>query len=104
MKVFADEFTSEISGTYGGPCESPFVLKHNGKYYLFIGPYGGYNVSYSDTAVYESDDPLSFDPANIVGRIPSHASEIIDIDGELYITHCGWGKGGVYLARLHFEE
>lgn len=97
-------FVSSLTGTFAGPCESPFVVKRNDKYYLFIGPFGGYGVSYCDTAVYESENPFDFSESNLVGRIPSHASEIIELDGQLYITHCGWGKGGVYLAPLFFEE
>lgn len=95
-------FTSDIIGTFAGPCESPFVEKVNDTYFLFIGPFGGYDVSYCDTAVYASKDPFAFG-GEPVGRIPSHASEVLTIDGKYYITHCGWGEGGVYLAPLHFE-
>lgn len=97
-------FTSSLSGTYAGPCESPFVLKVADTYYLFIGPFGGYNVSYCDTAVYASRDPLHFTEDMLVGHIPAHASEVIRIENDYYITHCGWGRGGVYLAPLYFEE
>ncbi len=97
-------FVSSLSGTCGGPCESPFVKEYRGKYYLFIGPFGGYGNAYSSTAVYESANPFAFPEENLVGRIPSHAAEIIETDGMLYITHCGWGQGGVYLAPLFFEE
>ena len=97
-------FISDMSGTCGGPCESPFVIKYKDKYLLFIGPYGAYSGDYNDTAVYVSDDPLYFSKENIVGRIPSHAAEIMEINGNLYITRCGWGEGGVYLAPLYIEE
>lgn len=97
-------FISELSGTFAGDCESPFIEKVGDTYYLFIGPFGGYGVSYCDTAVYASKDPFCFNSDALVGRIQSHASEIIKIDGKLYITHCGWGQGGVYLAPLHFED
>ncbi len=96
-------FESDISGTWGGPCESPFVEKVGDTYFLFIGPYGGYKASYCDTAVYASRDPFKFS-GEPVGRIAAHASEIIKLNGEYYITHCGWGKGGVFLAPLHFEK
>ena len=95
-------FTSGISGTYGGPCESPFVEKVGELYFLFIGPWGGYGNGYCDTAVYVSDDPFSFG-GEPVGRIPAHAAEVLPVNGAYYITHCGWGQGGVYLAPLHFE-
>ena len=95
-------YTSEISGTYGGPCESPFVEKVGDVYFLFIGPHGGYHAAYSDTAVYASRDPFCFG-GEPVGQIASHASEVIRIGERHYITHCGWGQGGVYLAPLYFE-
>lgn len=96
-------FTSSIVGTFGGPCESPFVEKVGDMYYLFIGPFGGYDVAYVDTAVYASSDPFHFSEDQLVGHIASHAAEIIHVDGKPYITHCGWGEGGVYIAPLYFE-
>ena len=98
-------FTSPIVGTYGGPCESPFVEKVNDTYFLFIGSYTGnlgYCGNYSDTAVYASKDPFSFG-GEPVGRIMSHAAEVLKTNGEYYITHCGWRQGGVYLAPLYFD-
>lgn len=95
-------FTSPLSGTYGGPCESPFVEKIGDTYFLFIGPLGGYDASYSKTAVYASSDPFRFG-GEPIAVIPSHASEILHVDGSLYLTHCGWGQGGVYLAKLHID-
>jgi hypothetical protein len=96
-------YRSEIIGTHGGPCESPFVEKVGDAYYLFIGPHNGYGGGYSNTAVYRSLDPFSFG-GEPVGIIPSHAAEIVKIDGEYYITHCGWGQGGVYLAKLNINR
>ena len=95
-------FVSDICGTYGGPCESPFVEKVNDTYFLFIGPYSGYDASYSNTAVYASRDPVCFG-GEPVGNIPAHASEVLKINGSYYITHCGWGQGGVYMAPLYFD-
>ncbi len=91
-------FTSEVSGTFGGPCESPFVEEIDGTYFLFIGPL----KEYSDTAVYESTDPFDFG-GEPVGRIPAHAAEIVHVGEKRYITRCGWGEGGVYLAELMIE-
>lgn len=96
-------FTSSLCGTFAGPCESPFVEKVGDTYFLFIGPLGGYGKAYCDTAVYASKDPYSFSEDALVGRIPSHAAEVLKIGEKYYITHCGWGQGGVYLAELHFE-
>lgn len=96
-------FTSSIVGTFAGPCESPFVEKVGDTYFLFIGPFGGYDVAYCDTAVYASKNPCAFTEDDLVGRIPFHACEVLQVNGKYYVTHCGWGEGGVYLAPLHFE-
>ncbi len=92
-------FIDKACGTFGGPCESPFVVKINDLYFLFIGP----RTSYSDTDVFVSRDPFDFSAENKVGNIKSHAAEIINVNGDYYITRCGWGEGGVYIAPLTFE-
>jgi len=93
-------FTHTQEGTYGGPCESPFVVYEHGHYFLFIGPCDSYN----DTHVYVSDDPFSFSMDNEVGVIPSHAAEvIIDSAGKYYVTRAGWGEGGLFIAPLFFH-
>ncbi len=94
-------FVDPSIGTFGGPCESPFVVYEQEHYFLFIGPRNGYN----GTEVFMSDDPFNFRIENCVGKIPSHAAEVvIDDNGEYYITRCGWGEGGVYIAKLHFDR
>ncbi len=94
-------FTDPHIGTFGGPCESPFVIFEGGKYYLFIGPREGYN----STHVFESDDPFSFSIENKVGDLPAHAAEVVrDENGEYYTTRAGWGEGGVYIAKLNFND
>jgi predicted GH43/DUF377 family glycosyl hydrolase len=87
-------------GTYGGPTESPFVVARNEKYYLFVCTNHGYN----ETAVYESNTPLHWDAANLVGKFPAHAAEVIQTpDGKWFVSRAGWGQGGVYLAELAWE-
>lgn len=110
-------YTDEYSGTGGGPCESPFVIERSGKFYLFIGPdwdtlmkryaeTGRYSwAGYRGTRVLESDDPLHFDASNQVGFLNAHAAEVIlDEDGREWVSHCGWGQGGVYLAPLEWHD
>jgi hypothetical protein len=110
-------YTDACQGTYGGPTESPFVVRRGGRYYLFIGPdwqglmdsfarTGRYDrASYRRTRVLVSDDPLRFEAADQVGTIDAHAAEVVtDERGETWISHCGWGQGGVFLARLHWDE
>jgi beta-xylosidase len=84
-------------GTFGGPTESPFVVEHNGCYYLLVCT----NDPYNDTAVYTSHDPFSWDANRRVGSVPAHAAEVIATqDGETYLSRAGWGQGGLYLAKV----
>jgi arabinan endo-1,5-alpha-L-arabinosidase len=85
-------------GTGAGPTESPFVVARDEGYYLLIGP----REDYVSTTVYFSRDPLAFqDPP--IAEIEAHAPEIVrDLDGSEYITHAGWGQGGVFLAPLRW--
>ena len=93
QEVFRDP---EI-GTYGGPTESPFVVSYKNKYYLFVCTNHGYN----ETAVYAADTPFHWEVANLVGRFPAHAAEVIQTpDGKWFVSRAGWGQGGVYLAEL----
>lgn len=90
-------FTDPTTGTYAGPTESPFVVARGNDYYLFIGPREGY----SNTAVFHSKDPFSFDPNNVVHRFESHAAEVVqDTDGTFYASHAGWQQGGVHLTPI----
>lgn len=94
-------YTSPLRGTFGGPTESPFVVARNDRYYLFCGS----TPEYADTSVFISDDPLLFEHPRKVGHIKAHALEVVtDDDGRDYVTHCGWGQGGVYLAPLHWDD
>jgi len=94
-------FVHERSGTYGGPTESPFVVRRGDFYYLFAGAVNGYKGQ----AVYRSDDPFHWDMAQQCGLIDAHASEIVqDESGAWHISHCGWGQGGLHLAPLHWDD
>jgi beta-fructofuranosidase len=110
-------FRDELSGTGGGPCESPFVFEHGGRFHLLIGPdYGGLiatleqtgrvdPATYRRTRVLRSDDPLSFSIEQQIGTIDAHAAEVVvDEDGGWWVSHCGWGQGGVYLAPWHWPD
>jgi beta-fructofuranosidase len=110
-------YTDPCTGTLGGPTESPFVVARGRPYNLFIGPdweglvrskerTGRYDWKhYRGTRVLESDDPFHFTLAGQVGFLDSHASEVIvDEGGATWVSHCGWGQGGVHLAPLHWQE
>ncbi|MEU8899109.1 family 43 glycosylhydrolase [Nocardia sp. NPDC048505] len=91
-------FTDPSSGTEAGNTESPFVVPHNGSWYLFIGP----RPSYVGTDVFRSDSPFRFRIGDKVGHIRSHAAELVHDADRWWITSAGWGQGGVHLAPLSF--
>jgi beta-xylosidase len=106
-------YQDPMSGTGAGPTESPFVLERDGRWYLFIGPdWEGLTRSFEETGRYDlacyrrtrvlvSDDPRAFSLDGLVGTIDSHAAEVVtDEQGQTWVTHCGWGQGGVWLAPL----
>ena len=93
-------YIDPVSGTYGGPAESPFVVYEGGYYFLFIGSRNSYN----DTHVFVSENPFHFEYENEVGCVESHALEVVTgLDGKYYVTRAGWGEGGLYIAPLHFD-
>ena len=106
-------YTDAMSGTGAGPTESPFVVERDERWYLFIGPdyealmrshaeTGRYDrAAYRRTRVIASDDPLRFELSGIVGTIDAHAAEVVvDEDGRWWVSHCGWGQRGVWLAPV----
>lgn len=94
-------FTDPAVGTYGGPTESPFVVRRGDRFYLFIGPRQGYD----GTDVFVSDDPFQWKIDSKVGHLKAHAAEVVrDGKGKWYISRCGWGRGGVYLAPLTWKD
>lgn len=90
-------FTHPRKGSFGGPTESPFVLRRGDNYYMFLCD-GGH------TDVYVSKDPLSFKYEDMIAEIHDcRASEIIrDNDGQFYISSVGWfgGNYGMKIAPL----
>jgi beta-fructofuranosidase len=91
-------FTHPREGTFGGPTESPFVVRRGQSFYLFACDGGTINV-------YLSQDPFHWENTNQVGTIYAHASEIIrDLDGAWYISHAGWEQGGLSLAPLLWRD
>lgn len=94
-------YTDPGVGTWGGNTESPQVIRRGKYYYLFIGP----GDSYVNTTIYRSTDPFKWEYDANVPIIKSHAVEVVrDIDGSWYVSHCGWGQGGVYLAPLKWND
>ncbi len=100
-----------------GAMESPYVVKKDGMFYLFI-TYTNCSVeTYSDTLVFCSEDPRSFGKYNGEGegtkpitKLHAHAPEILQENGKYYITTCGWRtkplphEGAVSIAELSWKE
>lgn len=94
-------FTDPSVGTWGGPTESPTVVRRGKTYYLFIGP----RNDYRGTCIYKSNHPFHWDIKDLAGHVNAHAAEVVrDSQGKWYISHCGWGQGGVYLAPLYWND
>jgi len=102
-----------------GATESPFVVFHQGYYYLFVTYTDSSPENYHNTLVFRSPDPLEFGeyagddgPQAVIGRLRAHAPEIVhDASvGEWFITTCGWRnrgvpvEGGVAIARLEWKK
>jgi len=94
-------FTDPSVGTGAGNTESPFVVQRGDSFYLFIGPRGGYD----GTDVFVSRDPFHWNLGDKVGHFAAHAAEVVcDTNGNWYVSRAGWGKGGLYLAPLIWED
>ena len=91
-------FIHPRAGSFGGPTESPFVVRRGDNYYLFV-------CDNDWTDVYLSHDPFHWEFDQQTTRIHSHASEIVrDVDGKWYISHAGWTEGPVCIAPLHWHD
>lgn len=99
-----------------GAMESPFVVKKDGIYYLFITYTDCSDDTYNNTLVFASDDPRRFGEYNgekggtmPVAKLYGHACEILETDGKYYITTCGWrnkptpNPGAVSIAPLEWK-
>ena len=98
-----------------GAFESPFVVKKDGLYYLFLTYTDCSEETYNDTLVFCSEDPKRFGEYNgghggavPITKLYAHAGEVLEENGEFYITACGWNsqtipiKGAVAIARLEW--
>lgn len=98
-----------------GAMESPYVIKKDGEYYLFITYTDCSDENYCDTMVFCSKDPKKFGifdgkyGTKPITVLKAHAPEILQENGQYYITTCGWidkpnpNKGTVSIARLEWD-
>lgn len=91
-------YTDPTLGTDAANTQSPFVVPHNGSWFLFIGP----RATDAGTDVFRSDNPFRFRIGDKVGHIRAHAAELVEDAGQWWITSAGRGQRGLHLARLTF--
>jgi beta-fructofuranosidase len=88
-----------------GIFESPFVMRHGGLYYLFI---GFSHRHYYETFVVVSADPRRFLPEHKITTLFTHAPEFIEIDGVTYMSSCGiedpqcLNRSGLWMSRIRW--
>ena len=104
-----------------GAFESPYVVKYEGLYYLFITYTDScyHPETYEDTLVFCSEDPLHFGDYNgdnhkdiVLAELKEHAGEVVfdEDSGKWYVTACGWNgrgipiEGAASIAELSWEE
>lgn len=107
-------FTDEHVGTEYGPTESPFVVAAEGRYLLLAGPRpydpptadepNWEHRGYDGTDVFSSSTWRSWSHQDLLGHLPLHAPEVIRDSDDLYITHGGIGRGGLWLGRLEIHS
>jgi arabinan endo-1,5-alpha-L-arabinosidase len=91
--------------------ESPSIVRYKNTFYLFVCGWNGIwdrkelRGAYQHvTYVYQSDNPLKFDPKDEVTTIDAHAPEVFqDEEGDWYISSVEWPYRGVSIARLVWE-
>ncbi|MCX4471613.1 family 43 glycosylhydrolase [Micromonospora sp. NBC_01655] len=98
-------YASSRTGQAGGQTESPFVVRRGDWYYLFVCCDGtDYGAAYRRTAVYRSRDPIRFEGAEKVAVLDAHAAEVVVDGANWYLSHAGWGQGGLWLAPLTWSS
>ena len=86
-----------------GIFESQFVHRKEDLYYLFVCLA---HRHYYETFVVVSDDPYRFLPENKITTLFTHAHELIEIDGETYMSSCGiedpqiLNRSGLWICKL----
>jgi hypothetical protein len=98
-----DVYRDPRVGTDFGPTESPFVLQRGAYWYLFVG--SSVPEEYDVTRVFRSRDPFNWAPSDLVARLRVHGAEVVrDEHGRWFASHAGNGRGGLWLARLHWND
>lgn len=99
-----------------GAMESPYVVKMDGLFYLFVTYTDCSDKTYNNTLVFCSDNPKIFGEYNgengsvqPITVLQAHAPEILKSGDRYYITTCGWRnkptphQGAVSIAELKWK-
>jgi hypothetical protein len=90
--------THPREGAFGGPTESPFVVRRGPAYYLFV-------TDDEIVHVYASRDPFSWSVEDHVFAYRGRACEVVrDETGAWFISHVGWELGGLAIAPLQWHD
>lgn len=90
-------------GTDFGPTESPFVVVRGEYAWLFVG--SSVPAEYDTTRVFRSRDATSWAPGDLVATLRVHGTELVrDAAGRWYASHAGDGRGGLWLARVYWND
>ena len=95
-----ESFIGGVAGTGFTSSECPFVINHDGWYYLFRTQ--GYPAP---TRIYRSKDPMNFginDDQFLLGTLPLAAPEIIEHEGQTYIASLLPSLKGIRIAKLEW--
>jgi hypothetical protein len=92
------------AGTSPFSAECPFVVKREGRFYLFRTQRYGKDAV---TSVYHSRDPLDFgvndDPGHLVTTLPIAAPELVEHEGQWYLASLLPSLKGIQVTRLTWE-
>lgn len=90
--------------------ESPFMLNHEGIFYLLVCTWQGElwdRKTISDayqhkTLVYAAERIEDLGKTNPITELESHAPEIIEVDGQYFISSAEWPCRGINVAKFNF--
>jgi Glycosyl hydrolases family 32 N-terminal domain len=91
-------FTHPRPGAFGGPTESPFVVRRGPAYYLFV-------TDDEIVNVYAGRDPFRWSVEDHVFAYRGRACEVVrDETGAWFVSHVGWELGGLAIAPLEWRD
>lgn len=102
MEIWSEEKILQKQLFANCECESPFLMKREGVYYLFWCIYDGHNGSYDDrTLVFASKTIDGFYDLAPITMLKAHAPEIIqEENGNCYLLSVFYPQNGISAVKL----